>query len=109
MKTIVTAAAFAVALFVVPASAQPAHADMKTQAISYADLDLGTEAGVKALDQRIRAAVKAACGIASDADLEGQNELRRCRAEATARAELQRSQAMASARQAGPAMLAAQP
>ena len=44
-----------------------------------ADLDLGSSAGRHVLDHRLVQAVNHACGVASDADLAGSNEVRRCR------------------------------
>lgn len=96
MRMLLTAAAF-VALFVAPLVAGQAEAQGTQVTVGYADLDLSDPADVAKLDRRIRAAAQAACGKPSAADLEAQNDLARCRADAQARAALQRSQAMAKA------------
>ena len=75
----------------------PAQEGAGRQVASYADLDLSRSADVAKLDRRIRVAVAAACGVASDADLEGQTAERNCRAAALREAALQRSRAVGSA------------
>lgn len=111
MKTLLTLALILAAsvatLQAAPASAQgvPSQA---TLAVSYADLDLRTEAGVRALDRRILTAVQQACGPTSDFDLAGRNRIRACRAEALERLSAQRQTAIAAAEQRAPVQLAAQ-
>jgi UrcA family protein len=100
MKTITTLAAAIVATFTAaPALAQDAPA-VRSVAVSYADLDLGSEAGREAFDNRLRQAVRDVCGTASSADLRGQNRVDSCRDELTARAAQQRDVALAG-RQSG--------
>ena len=100
MKTIITfAALFAASLAAVPAAAQHTHS--RSVAVSYADLDLRSEAGRDALDNRIRAAIREVCGTASSSDLRGQNQVDACRDELAARASAQRDTALASVRQSG--------
>lgn len=72
------------ALLAAPAAAQQSPYAGRTAAVHYADLDLGTDAGRAALDRRLGAAAREACGTASSADPRGQNEVRRCRAETLA-------------------------
>lgn len=77
MKRLFLLAALVAASAFAPASAQgPAD---RTQAVSYADLDLSRASDVRTLDRRIRAAVAEVCGTASSADPKGRNEVRRCR------------------------------
>jgi UrcA family protein len=108
MKTLFTLAAAALALVAAPAAAQgPASANAPL-VVSYADLDLSSEAGVRALDRRIWTAVEQACGAVSDFDLAGKNQVRDCQDETLALARAQRDVAIAAA--GGPAhiQLAAQ-
>lgn len=72
----------------------PAH---RSQVVQYADLDLATDRGRARLDHRIRVAVREVCGTASDADLEGKTEVRRCRAAAGERVSEYRAIAIAAA------------
>jgi UrcA family protein len=99
MKTLLPLAALAAALLAHPASAQTAPP--APQVVHYADLDLSSPAGVRELDRRIGAAVRDACGSASDADLHGQNLVIRCRVEARGQAKAQRAIAVASVRAGG--------
>ena len=66
-----------------PALAEPPA--LATAKVEVADLDLRTAAGQRALDRRINQAVIEVCGTASDADIEGKNDVRRCRSETLAR------------------------
>lgn len=96
MKTILTLVAAAAAFAASPALAQP-QAGPAQLVVSYADLDLSTERGVRALDRRLRVAAEIACGPTSDADPKGKNEARDCRAETLASARAQRDTAIAGA------------
>jgi UrcA family protein len=73
-------------------AAQPAQ----VVAVHYGDLDLGSSAGRSSLEQRIRHAVRTACGDASPADLRGQNAADACRADLTATLITQRDAVFAS-------------
>ena len=96
MKTITTLAALlAAALTIVPAAGQ-AQQSSRIAAVSYGDLDLGTQKGRRVLDLRIVHAVNAACGEASPADLRGQNQARECRLALRAEAAAQREVALAA-------------
>ena len=77
MTRIFALAALTAASLSAPAMAQDAP-DQRAQVVSYADLDLSSEAGRRALDRRIHVAVKEVCGTASDADVAGKNQVRRC-------------------------------
>jgi UrcA family protein len=95
MKTLLPLAILAATLSAAPAAAQqPVSAD-RTLAVRHADLDLTSPAGVAALDRRISAAVRLACGAASDADLHGKNRVQQCRADTLAGIAPQRAQAIA--------------
>ena len=66
-----------------PAVAEPPA--LATAKVQVADLDLSSAAGQRALDRRLNQAVIEVCGTASDADIEGKNDVRRCRSETLAR------------------------
>jgi UrcA family protein len=91
MQKLMILAATAAALVGQPVSAEPDPAKASV-AVVHGDLDLRTEAGVKALDRRIWRAVVAVCGEAPGYDLAGKNDVRQCRrdtrAQATAQAEI---------------------
>lgn len=78
----------------VPVTAEPVIAVSKVQT---ADLDLTTAKGQRALDLRLTQAVKEVCGTASNVDIEGKNEVRRCRVETLARVASERDQRIARA------------
>jgi UrcA family protein len=65
--------------------------------VQTADLDLSSQAGQRALDHRLTLAAKEVCGSASDVDLAGKNEVRRCRAETLANLSGERDQRIAAA------------
>ena len=77
-----------------PALAEPITV---TSAVQTADLDLSTASGQRALDLRLTQAVKQVCGTASDVDIAGKNEVRRCRVETLARLADERDQRIARA------------
>ena len=74
----------------VPALAAPAPAEMNVSVVRTADLDLTSDAGRRELEGRLIVAARAVCGNASDADLAGKNQVRRCREEVLDRAHGQR-------------------
>ena len=81
-------------------SATPALAEQPVTATSIvqtADLDLSTAKGQHVLDLRLNQAVKEVCGTASDFDIAGQNDVRRCRADTLASLSADRDQRIASA------------
>ena len=61
------------------------------------DLDLRSDAGRRQLDLRLARAAREVCGTASDVDLVGKNEVRKCRAETLAKAREQ-GETLAAAR-----------
>ena len=77
-----------------PALAEPVIA---TSTVQTADLDLSSSKGQRALDRRLQLAAKEVCGSASDADIAGKNEVRRCRVETLARVASERDQRIAAA------------
>ena len=78
-----------------PALAEPAA--ISTAKVQVADLDLSSPQGQRALDRRLTRAVIEVCGAASDADLSGKNEVRRCRAETLATLSDERNSRIAAA------------
>ena len=81
-------------------SATPALAEapiIATSIVETADLDLNSQSGQRALDRRLNQAVKEVCGIASDADVAGKNDVRRCRDETLAGLASERDQRIAAA------------
>jgi UrcA family protein len=106
MKKILILAAAALTLSASPAFAQSAAAPAQV-VVSYADLDLSTQRGARALDRRLRTAVQLACGPTSDADPAGKNDVLECRAETLAEARAQRDIAIASASGRGEIQIAA--
>jgi len=108
MKTLSSLAILAAALCVAPAAAQAPSTSDRTLVVRYADLDLNSPAGISALDRRIHAAVRIACGTASDADVHGKNLVLQCRADTLASVAAQREKAIALAGQSPPTVLASQ-
>ena len=110
MKAIqIAAAAFlvtAAAIKAAPAFAEPVIPDVNVALVHTADLDLSTDAGRRALDQRLIIAAREVCGEASNVDLEGKNAVRECRAETIAAAASQREQLLASAKYGTPILVA---
>ncbi|HEU0310581.1 MAG TPA: UrcA family protein [Sphingomicrobium sp.] len=81
-------------------SATPALAEppvIATSIVQTADLDLSSQAGQRALDRRLSQAVNEVCGTASDTDVAGKNDVRRCRAETLASLADERDQRIAAA------------
>ena len=77
-----------------PALAEPIIA---TTTVQTADLDLASAKGQRALDLRLNRAVKEVCGNASDVDIAGKNDARRCRAETLAKLASERDSRVARA------------
>lgn len=81
-------------------SATPALAEVPlvaTSTVETADLDLSSQSGQRALDHRLSQAVKEVCGTASDVDVAGKNDVRRCRVETLAGLASERDQRIAEA------------
>lgn len=62
-----------------------------------ADLDLGSRDGQRKLDQRLANAAREVCGTASDVDIHGKNDVRKCRDDTLANAKGQRDAVLAAA------------
>lgn len=77
-----------------PALAEPVIA---TSTVQTADLNLSSAKDQRVLDHRLGQAVKEVCGTASDADIAGKNEVRRCRVETLARVAGERDERVARA------------
>jgi UrcA family protein len=90
---LITAAAIKAA----PAIAEPVTPEVNVSLVRTADLDLSTASGQRTLDVRLAHAAREVCGTASDVDLEGKNDDRRCRADVLAKANGQRDQLLAAA------------
>jgi UrcA family protein len=91
-----TLALIASAAVLAPAAGQATEPTTVTSIVHTADLDLKSRDGLRELDRRIGRAAREVCGTVSDADLAGKNDVRQCRAETIAAAELQRAQLLAA-------------
>ena len=70
-----------------PAIAQePGGTEPNISRVWTGDLDLRSEAGQRKLELRLVRAAREVCGTASDADVVGKNEVRKCRDETLAKA-----------------------
>jgi UrcA family protein len=76
--------------------AEPAVPQTKVSLVRTADLDLNSSAGRRQLELRLVHAASDVCGTASDADLQGKNEVRKCREGVLAVARSQRDAVLAS-------------
>ena len=83
-----------------PALAQEPASEVNVSLVRTADLNLASRDGQRKLEQRLAQAAREVCGTASDVDVEGKNEVRKCRDEALAKAREQRDAALASRRDA---------
>jgi UrcA family protein len=77
-----------------PALAEPPVA--ATSIVQTADLNLSSQAGQRALDHRLTQAVNEVCGTASDVDIAGKNDVRRCRVETLTSLSAERDQRIAA-------------
>lgn len=78
-------------------AAAPAFAEGNSQTVSYGDLNLSSPAGAVAFQGRIDRAIRQLCGSAYATDLNGQAEVRRCRAGTEAGIAAQRGAVLAAA------------
>ena len=69
-----------------PALAQEPAPETNISLVRTADLDLRSAEGQRQLDHRLANAAREVCGEASDVDLAGKKEVRRCRDETLAKA-----------------------
>ena len=86
-----------------PALAQtpPTTAEIAVSLVHTSDLDLNSAADKRRLDQRLANAAREVCGAASEADIEGRNDVRECRKETLAKAQIQKASVLASANNPG--------
>jgi UrcA family protein len=80
-----------------PALAEPVAPTANVSRVQTADLDLSSSSGQRVLDIRLAHAARDVCGTASDIDLVGQNDARKCRVDVLAKANQQRDQLLAAA------------
>jgi len=80
-----------------PAFAEPVEAQTFVSRVQTSDLDLSSGPGTRELQQRLTLAAREVCGTASDADVAGKNDVRKCRNEALARATNDRAALLAAA------------
>ena len=89
------------AIKAVPAMAQEPEQATKVSFVRTADLDLRSPVGQRQLDHRLANAAREVCGEASDVDVVGKNEVRRCRDETLAKANADRGSILAAAGRGG--------
>lgn len=80
-----------------PALAEAPASNVNVSLVRTADLDLGSSDGQRKLDQRLANAAREVCGTASDVDIEGKNDVRKCRDETLAKARGERDAVLAAA------------
>ncbi len=83
------------------AAAAPLAAELPatySHTVAIADLDLASSAGQRTFEQRLALAARDVCGTASDVDIAGKNDVRRCRDDVIARGKLQGRSILANAR-----------
>lgn len=79
-----------------PALAQePVTAETNISVVRTIDLDLRSSEGQRTLDRRLARAAREVCGAASDVDVAGKNDVRKCRDETLAKARDQREAVLA--------------
>ena len=83
----------AVSALATPATASTGDVVRPDVVVQIADLDLGSEAGLVALDRRIEAAARRACGLAHPLDAKANNDVAQCRSDALRRAHAWRTAA----------------
>ena len=86
-----------VAIKAAPALAEEVPIEQNVTLVRTADLDLSTAAGQRRLDHRLANAARDVCGEASDVDVAGKNEVRRCRDETLATVRAQRDSTLVAA------------
>lgn len=85
-KSLFAAAALAAAAVTVSPAFAGVSGTIRTTTVSYADLDLRTDAGVSALNDRIRRAATQVCGRAAPMSLVDFADMMECRSDAVANA-----------------------
>jgi UrcA family protein len=69
-----------------PALAQEPASETNISLVRTGDLNLGSAEGQRTLDRRLAKAAREVCGTASDVDVAGKNDVRKCRDETLAKA-----------------------
>lgn len=82
----------------IAADGNNANPIVRTQVVSYSDLNLGTKQGATELKHRIRTAVQDLCGVASPSDLQGTNRMKQCHRESKKAVAAEVATAIAAAR-----------
>lgn len=90
-----------------PALAQEPAPETNISLVRTADLDLRSAEGQRQLDHRLANAAREVCGEASDVDLAGKKEVRRCRDETLAKARAEDRTRLAARRGAAITVIAA--
>lgn len=90
---LITAAAIKAA----PALAEPVAPASNIAHVQTADLDLSSPSGQRVFDARLAHAAREVCGTASDVDLAGKNDVRKCRIDVLAKANGERDRLLAAA------------
>ena len=80
-----------------PAFAEPVGTQTYVSRVQTSDLDLSSASGSRELQQRLTLAAREVCGVASDSDVAGKNDVRKCRDDALARATSDRAALLAAA------------
>lgn len=93
IRKTITIALVSASLVSVPAEAQP---NPRTEIVGYGDLDLSSPQGIATLDRRLHQAVQNVCGRYFPRDLQSMGDVRQCRRDSWASAQLQRNQAIAT-------------
>lgn len=83
MIKLIHASLLLAALVATPVIAEPAPTSRVI--VRVADLDLASAVGQRLLDRRLALAVTEVCGTASESDLAGSNDVRRCHGETRVR------------------------
>ena len=84
-----------------PALAEAPASETRVSHVRTADLNLDSDAGRRVLDLRLARAAREVCGRASDADLNGKNEVRQCRTDVLAQARANRDAVLAASQNKG--------
>ena len=101
MKKLLILAALAIGSIGQPVLAQSVPAPHSV-VVQHSDLDLRSESGAKTLDRRLARAVVEVCGVASDFDLSGKNDVRECRRDTRAIATITANAVVANATRGEP-------
>ena len=95
--TLASALITGAAIKAAPALAKDSAAEQRVSLVRTGDLDLRTAEGRRALDHRLARAARDVCGEASDADIKGKKDVRRCRDKTLASAQSKRDAMFAAA------------